>query len=57
MQCSECGQRKGLSIPPCDLVIQAFISPAHLMEPNNWQKCYTETERNCCILPLIDRYK
>lgn len=37
--------------PPCDLVIQAFISPAHLMEPNNRQKCYTETERNCCILP------
>lgn len=49
MQCSECGQRKGLSIPPCDLVIEAFISPAHLMEPNNRQQCYRETERTAAF--------
>lgn len=35
MQCSECGQRKGLSIAPGGLVIQAFTSSAHLMESNN----------------------
>lgn len=42
MQCSEYGQRKGLSVAPGGLVIQAFISSAHLMESNNWQKFYRE---------------
>lgn len=35
MQCSEDGQRNGLSIAPGGLVVQAFISSAHLMESNN----------------------
>lgn len=42
MQCSEYGQRKGLSIAPGGLVIQAFISSTYLMESNNWQKFYRE---------------
>ena len=42
MQCSKYGQWKGLSIAPGGLVIQAFISSAHLMESNNWQKFYRE---------------